>query len=68
MRRSRTLILIVSGLALAVAAATVRAQLCQADCDRALERCKEACVDAQGFDDCLSDCRTAYQQCLASCE
>lgn len=66
--RVKMLLAIATALALAAGASVLRAQgACQGQCDISFGRCKQACVDAQNFDDCLGDCRSDYEQCMAGC-
>lgn len=41
---------------------------CRGECDLTLRECKQSCVDAQNFDQCVDSCRGLYEQCLDSCE
>jgi len=65
----RTLIVIVTGLTLVLGSSLVHAQSdCRGQCDLMLKECKQDCVDAQNFDQCVSSCQGLYQQCLGSCQ
>jgi hypothetical protein len=69
MQRSRVLLVVATALVLAAGASVLWAQsACRGECDESFRACQRACVDAQNFDDCVSDCRSDYQQCLASCD
>jgi hypothetical protein len=67
----------VAGLALATAllgggfAAMTRSaaqSVCRGECDEAFRACQRGCAMAQSFDNCVTECRRQYDQCVDACQ
>jgi len=64
-----TSIMLVALLTLAVVPPLVQAQSdCRSQCESDFRQCKQDCAVADNPDQCMKDCQTLHQQCLATCQ
>jgi len=58
----------VTGVVLAILPSIVQADPgCRSQCDTLLRQCKQDCADNDDSAQCISDCQSFYQQCVAAC-